>query len=45
LIVGRCPIKQLVCLGGICNESGCGSGDELGFYPSNSSDEYHALLL
>jgi len=36
LVVGRCPIKQLVCLGGIGNESGYGFGDELGFYPSNS---------
>jgi len=36
LVVGRCPIQQLVCLGGIGNESGCGFGDELGLCPSNS---------
>jgi hypothetical protein len=45
LVVARCPIKHLVCLGIIGNESGCGYGDELGFYHSNLSDEYHALLF
>jgi hypothetical protein len=45
LVVGRSAIKQLVCLGGVGNKTGCGSGEKLGLCLQICGDEYHAFLF
>jgi hypothetical protein len=34
-----------MCFGGVGNESGCGSGNELGLCLQIHGDEYHAFLF